>query len=490
MMEDTYTRCLFMKGINDLDVFSNRVRNKVKDKRTGTVKDSAKDAAEDTASSNAENRKQRMAVVDAASRSGAMTVEAALILPVLLCAFFTVVFFIKAVYTYELIGHALNETASEMASAGYLYHISGIRDIHDTVRNGIGDKSDVFKNQVDSVFDAYNSLKSIENSVKQGSDGSADSAGLIANAEEQFQSIINQAESVVSDPLEEVKSIACYIAGGVFDDAKTQLFTPITKLYMKKYLVTESVADADERLRSLNIVDGFDGLDFSESSFLSDSGEYIDIVVRYRLNLALPVKFTPDLEFVQRARVKAWMGGDETQAVLEGSKEDIWSLSNFQRGLKIRRLFGANLPTSFPVIAKFANGKAVMIKSMDLTAASYQAGDNAERTLKGYLNELVKYKGQEKPWGSDDILILEKDITNRELLLVIPKNELSDANEKLLSDMADIAASKGVSLVVERYGVKGSGKSDAGNPGDTANSSEPSDTGKPHDTGDSGESAQ
>jgi hypothetical protein len=397
---------------------------------------------------------------------GSMTVEAALVLPVLLCVFFTVIFLIKGVYTYELVGHALNETASEMSSAGYIYHISGIRDIHDTVRNGIGDKSDVFKNQMDSVFDAYNNLKSIENNLSQGPDGLSESAGLLADAKEKFQSIINQAESVASDPIEEVKSIASYIAGGVFDDAKTQLFIPITKLYMKKYLVTQSLKDVDERLRSLDIVDGFDGLDFSDSSFLSDKEEYIDIVVRYRIALPLPVKFASDLEFVQRVRVKAWMGGDETQAVLEGSKEDIWSLGNFQRGLKIRRLFGANLPTSFPVIAKFANGKAVMIKSMDLTAASYQAGDNAEKTLKGYLNELVQYKGQEKPWGSDDIVIREKDITSRELLLVIPKNELSDANEKLLSDMVDIAASKGVKLVVERYGLKGTVENDTGNQGD------------------------
>jgi hypothetical protein len=489
-MEGTYTRCLFMKVIKGFCGLSGRIRNRVDSK--------VRDTARGIVLSKTKKGVHSVLPVNATSRSGAMTVEAALVLPVLLCAFFTVIFLIKAVYTYELIGHALNETASEMSTAGYVYHISGIRDLHDTVRNGIADKSDVFKNQIDGVFDAYNSLKSIDavnpgqdsSQGSQGLGGLADSAELIANANEKFQSIVNQAGSVVSDPLEELKSIACYIVGGVFDDAKTQLFIPVTKLYMKKYLVTQSVADADERLRALHIVDGFDGLNFGDSTFVSDRGEYIDIVVRYRINLPLPIKFAPDLEFVQRARVKAWMGGDETQAVLEGSREDIWSLSNFQRGLKIRRLFGANLPTSFPVIAKFVNGKAVMIKSMDLTAASYQAGDNAEKTLKGYLNELVKYKGQEKPWGSDDILIRGKDITSRELLLVIPKNDLSDANEKLLLDMADIAASKGVKLVVERYGVKGSGKSDTENPGDTDSPSEPSNTVKPHDTGGSGESAQ
>lgn len=388
--------------------------------------------------------------------TGSATVEAALILPVLLCAFFTVVFLIKAVYTYELIQHALDETAAEMASAGYIYHISGIRDIHDTVRNGIDDQSGVFKEQISSVLDVYDSLKDIADSAGQGSD-LGDSIGLITNAKQNFDNMSNCVQSAYTNPLDELKSIACYIAAGVFDDTKTELFTPIVKLYMKKYLATDNIADADQRLKTLNVADGFSGLDFSDSSFLSDRSEYIDIVVRYCINLPVPVRFTKGLEFVQRARVKAWMGGDETLGVLDGATgdtDDIWSLDNFSRGLKIRRLFGANLPTSFPVIAKFDNGNAVMIKSMDLTAESYQKGNNAEKTLKLYMEELIGYKGQNKPWGSDGILVREEDIKSRELILVIPKNQLSDANEKMLSDMAGMANSKGVRLVVERYGTK------------------------------------
>jgi hypothetical protein len=396
--------------------------------------------------------------VKISSQDGALTVEAALVLPVLLCAFFTVIFLIKAVYTYQLIGHALNETASEIASTAYIYHISGLRDIHDTVRNGINDRSDVFKDHIDAAFDAYDSLRSISEGAQQGIGGIADSAGLIKDAGANFENLLDRAETAASDPLELLKCIACYIASGTFNDAKTELFTPITRLYMKKYLITESMPDADRRLKVLNIREGFSGLDFSESTFLSDRGEFIDIVVRYRVDLPLPIQFTSGLEFVQRARVKAWMGGDEAQGVLTGAVtgavDDIWSLNNFQRGMKIRRIFGANLPSSFPVIAKYDNGHAVMIKSMDLTAQSYQQGNNAEKTLLEYIDKLAAYKGQPTPWGSDDIVIREQDIASRELKLVIPKNKLSDANEALLEKMAHTAAAKGVTLVVERYGTK------------------------------------
>ena len=401
--------------------------------------------------------------------------EAALVLPVLLCAFFCVVFLIKAVYTYELIQHALDETASEIASAGYIYHVSGIRDIHDSARNGINDRSELFKGQITSVFDAYDNLKNIKNSVEQGIPSVSDSAELIDNAGQNFGRMLEEAESIVSNPLDELKSIVCYIASDTLDDAKTQLFTPVVKLYMRKHIVTEGITDADERLRILNVADGFGGMDFSESSFLADKEENIDIVVRYRVQLQLPIRFGPGLEFVQRSRAKAWLSGDESQGVMKdnsGAAEDIWSLTNFQRGRKIQRLFGANLPSNFPVIAKFENGKAVMIKSMDLTAASYQTGENAGKTLLEYVDKLAGYKGQETPWGSDNIVIREEDIISRELVLVIPKNELSGANEQLLQEVVNTAASKGIILVVERYGTKviKEEEEDSGDSGDAGSS--------------------
>jgi len=400
---------------------------------------------------------------------GALTVEAAVVLPLILCAFFSVVFLIKTVYAYSLIQHALSETASEMASMGYIYHISGIRDLHDTVRDSVNERSDQLREQINGVFYAFDILRG----------GDADSSGNgtrdLGDFAESFNQLINHTGNIASDPLNELKTIAFYIAGGTFDDAKTQLFLPIVKLYMKKHLKTDNLPDVNERLLALNIEDGFDGLDFSDSSFFSDANEDIDIVVRYKMRMPVPIKFTKELEFVHRVRMKAWMGGDEKTGVLDENSgsdivDDIWSLSNFQRGLKIRRNFGANLPDNFPVIAKYENGKAVMIKSMDLTAASYQNAGNAAKTLKGYINELAKYKGQNEPWGRDDIVIRNTEIRQKELLLVIPENELTDELELMLSNMVQYADSKGVQLVIKRYGMKII-KEDEGNGSDNGETS-------------------
>lgn len=391
---------------------------------------------------------------------GAATLEAATVLPLLLCAFFSVVFLIKTVYTYSLIQHSLSETATEIASAGYIYHISGIRDLHDTVRDTINDRTDLLKDQVESVVDAYDYLCGSGIGPYGDTGESSGSSVTIGDLNEKFGRIFDYSRNIAADPLDEIKTIVCYIAGGAFDDAKTQLFIPIVRRYMKKHLITEDIPDVDERLRYLNIVNGFSGLDFSESSFLSDRNEDIDIVVCYRIRLPLPVNFAGELEIVQRARAKAWLGGDTKKGVLgddgdtSAADDDVWSLSNFQRGLKLRRMFGANLPNSFPVIARFDAGRAVMIKSMDLTAASYQDGNTAEKTLKGYLKELEKFQGQEKPWGSDGIVIRKEDIRQKELILIIPENKLSDRNEALLNDIVRYADSMGINMNIERYGMK------------------------------------
>ncbi len=400
----------------------------------------------------------RLSTAGGASK-GALTVEAAIIMPLILCAFFSVILLIKTVCTYEMIQHAIDETASEIAASSYIYHISGIRDLHDTVRNSVNDRSDVVEEQLGSVIDAYSSLKGIGSGVNnEGVTGLIDSVDAVEDTKKSFSEIFDHTKNIASDPVDELKSIAFYIAGGTFDDIKTQLYIPIVRLYMKKHLVSESIPNIDERLRALGIADGFSGLDFSESSFLSDRDENIDIVVRYRVKLPLPLQFYRDLEFVQRVKVKAWMGGDEKTGVLGAGAvaegEDIWSLNNFQRGLKLRRKFGANLPNSFPVIARYENGKAVMIKSMDLTADSYRTASNTEKTLKGYINELAEYKGMEKPWGSDNILIRGEDISQKELLLIIPENQPGESNEAALLNMKEYAGSRGISLVVRRYGMK------------------------------------
>ncbi len=363
-------------------------------------------------------------------KKGSVTVEAALALPIFLCVVVSVVFLIKVVYTHEMMQHAITETAEEMASAGYILHISGLGEMNSTLDSGMESRAQVFKDHMDTVFESFNSL-----------------GGLFR--------IGDTVQDIASNPADELKNAAALVAGGVYDDLKTELFTPLVKVILKKYIASGSSRDADGRLRALNVRDGFGGLNFRDSAFLADENNDIDIIVRYKLKFPVPVKILPELEVIQRAVAKAWMGGDEASDILSGEDgEDLWALDNFTRGRKIRSLFGANLPFNFPVIAKFEGGKATMIKSMDLTAASYKSGVTVTETLDGYLSALHAFKGQEEPWGSSKTVIREEEVRRKELLLVIPENQLAPETEQILAGFAGKASSMGIALVVERYGLK------------------------------------
>ncbi|NJD02613.1 MAG: pilus assembly protein [Ruminiclostridium sp.] len=135
-------------------------------------------------------------------KKGSITVEAALVLPIFLCIVISVMFFIRVVYTHELIQHAIAETAKEMASAGYIFHVSGLGDINAKLDGGMENRAQIFKDHVNTVFESFESLG-----------GLLDSSRIF--------------EAVTSNPVNELKNAVCMISGGIYEDLKTQLFTPL-----------------------------------------------------------------------------------------------------------------------------------------------------------------------------------------------------------------------------------------------------------------------
>ena len=257
---------------------------------------------------------------------------------------------------------------------------------------------------------------------------------------------------------DELKYIFYSIIKGAYDDSINQLCIPVTKLCLKKNLVTDEIKDPDERLKMLDVVDGFEGLDFSMSGFFEDDNDNINIVVRYKIDLPTPVRIFPPFTIIQRASVRGWLGGDEqnNESREDEKQEDIWSLDNFTRGRKIRKLFGANLPFTFPVLASFnyGSGTATMIKSMDLTSASYQNIERVSKKIKFHIEELEAYNGQEKPWGQDKIIIKNNNIIKRQLILVIPNNPITSVVELEIEQCKLYAQSKGINLKIQKYGHK------------------------------------
>ncbi len=156
--------------------------------------------------------------------------------------------------------------------------------------------------------------------------------------------------------------------------------------------------------------------------------------------------FGRGLQRYQQVVVPLWTGSRdpnllEDQAELDG----VWMLDNFSRGQILRDYYGADLPFNFPVIAAFSNGRAVSIKSMDLTAPSYQDTQVVRRRLRDQVRQLSDFNGATRQQEGRTIEIKQADIQQRSLLMIIPGNS-PQAALQVLNDLKTQAAAAGVDL--------------------------------------------
>lgn len=173
----------------------------------------------------------------------------------------------------------------------------------------------------------------------------------------------------------------------------------------------------------------------------------------HQLWLCLDYQLKSPAGFFQRqakAVVPIWIGsgGPETGE----SADTIWLLDNFSRGQEIRRMMGGNLPYDFPVIASFADGIAVSVKSMDLTAPTYQEPQAVINEISQQTEMLADFQGAVYVRPEQRIEISAEAIIRRKLILVIPANCSQPWLETVLSDLKRQAAGQSVELETVRLG--------------------------------------
>jgi hypothetical protein len=122
----------------------------------------------------------------------------------------------------------------------------------------------------------------------------------------------------------------------------------------------------------------------------------------------------------------------------------VWALGWATRGQAIEQSLGANLPSSFPVIDRFAAGTATSIKSIDLSAATYQNIGSLTSRLNGYVDAVANFNGASLA-GTE---IRSSEITARQLQLAIPSTGASAAQQAAINAATIRAQSLGVGVVV------------------------------------------
>ena len=140
-------------------------------------------------------------------------------------------------------------------------------------------------------------------------------------------------------------------------------------------------------------------------------------------------------------------GVEAETAATQAAPEGVWRLGWAARGRVIERAFGANLPPNFEVIDRFSQGIATSIKSLDLTAATYQDPARLLSRINRYVDQLANFTGARQ--GVNEIR--ESQIMGRKLQLVVPGNVTTPIQRAALQRAAERAKSLGVELDVEPF---------------------------------------
>lgn len=234
------------------------------------------------------------------NEKGSLTVEALLFLIPFMCAYLTIINGARFVQTEMLIHHAITQTCKQISTYSYVLTKT---DITKHMQNTNG-KSEQFKTDVGSAVEAIQQLGS--------QIGNVGSSGDIVGDLEDIYNSGQQAGESLSGFLEDPSSIAAGVFAAVKSEIRGEAMSWIAG-ELSRSSIKSSIGllsdDPNEYLENLGVVDGLDGLDFSKSTWISNSEGKGDIrvVVTYQMkNLLFPDFDIGEREFSQCASTLVW----------------------------------------------------------------------------------------------------------------------------------------------------------------------------------------
>lgn len=366
---------------------------------------------------------------------GVLTVEATISYTIFMMVILTILFLMRIVYAYALVQHAVSQTAKELSMYTYLYHVSGVGDTVGELQSGTQSGEEKFNADAESVVKIYETLA---DGWDQGD----------------AETVAGEGQKLTLNPKKILQNVGSAIVGNASRELVNQSFSEISRWMMAGYIAADSDgADADVKLKNLQVINGLKGLDFSASRFFED-GQTIDIVVCYTLDPILPIDLMPKMNLMNRASVRGMSGSsmfEDFPSGTTGKKEEeksVWDiLDDTERGKEIQKQQGVrNLPDNFSTFSAFyeETGKAVAELSMDLREDSYQTGSGIRSALRRKCNKIENYRTS----TMQGYTVKAEDIRSRELIVYIPASvegrsidrSLFDAEiKKLKEEYPDIA---------------------------------------------------
>ncbi len=333
------------------------------------------------------------------TEQGAVIVEATIALTTFVFAIYIILSIVDICYVQAKMGIALNSAAKEMSQYAYMYEVFGVSDMMD--QQG-GEHSSSKLMQPFSEF------------LGKVSSSTADFSKEISNV---FQGASDQA---ANDDAAELGS--------------NLLGMGLAKLLVQKNLSSYEGESADAFLRKLHVKNGFSGLNFLNTTFLTDKAhKRVSLVVHYEVEVVRLLDTSYTFKFIQKAETNAWTSGVSSATGGTGATAQtstIWDMGWGTRGKAIVNSEKKNYTYTSTGDGYHAfdptKNEFIKIRSIDTTTKTNQTSDGIEKQLEeSYktMKECVEDLGEnvQLQKSGKDATVKSKPSTRKyKVVLVVP----------------------------------------------------------------------
>ena len=265
---------------------------------------------------------------------GAATIEAIISFMGFLFVIFTIFSIINVCRVQMLVSNAVDTATKELTQYSYFYKMSGLQkfssELSATAETGKTNLNEVI-GTVDQLYTSVGTAvdttvehgTSITDAIESG-DVNLDEVqnallsvkNDITNVESAINSVSNAFGDVMDNPILYMKSLVAVAGNEGLDLLKSHIIAaPLAELFVSKHFGANK-KEADEKLESLGVIDGLDGMNFKMSTlFASDSPEDVHIVVYYKIKVMQLFDWIPlEIPLCKESVARGWLAGDDVQA--------------------------------------------------------------------------------------------------------------------------------------------------------------------------------
>lgn len=176
---------------------------------------------------------------------------------------------------------------------------------------------------------------------------------------------------------------------------------------------------------------------------------YIDVYVVYSVNTIIgPVSRQIVAAIPFYGDFELFLSESEAE---ETDGDSIWQQNNFVRGKYFQDKYGANLPSTFPTINSYDNGRISSIVSIDLNRSTYSSPAVTMMRITEEIEQLAAFDGADVQISGSRYVVNGSDITQRTLIVVIPEDS-PESGRSAINSLTEYANVRGIELQVVEDG--------------------------------------